>query len=82
MPHRHTASAALIYIYYIYYSGTPLYGRVWAIMLIFLPIILFYYACDSAYYSSIPAYSNLISHYAYEESMIKSNMNIFNRTEP
>ena len=45
----------------------------------FLIIILFFYAHDSAYYYSIPAYySNLISQYAHEESIIKFNtiMNI------
>ena len=52
-------------------------------MLTFLPIVLFYYAHGSVYYSSIPAYySNLLSHYAHKESMIKAIMNIFNRTEP
>ena len=52
-------------------------------MLNLLPIILFYYAHDSTYYSSLPVYySNLLLNYAHEESMIKAIMNIFNHTEP
>ena len=47
-------------------------------MLNFMPIILFFYAHGSAYYSSISAYySNLLFHYAYKEFMKKSNYKYF-----
>ena len=48
-------------------------------MLNFLPIILFFYAHGSVYYSTIPAYySNLFFHYAHEESMIKAILIVLN----
>ena len=47
-------------------------------MLKILPIILFFYAHGSAYYSSTPVYySNFLSQYDHEESTIKTIMNIF-----